>query len=68
MGIKRIPHQICRKGTGEGYFFILFNMFNHSNQSCFVVELGILYNYIKQGFESFTDFVSLKTVFNKVIS
>lgn len=63
------PHRICQKAAGEGYFMIvLFNMFNHGNKSSFIVELRVFYNDIKQGFQSFTDFVSLKTIFNEVIA
>ena len=47
---------------------ILFDMFNHCNKSSFIIELRVLYNDIKQGFQCFTDFVSLKAIFNKVIS
>ena len=47
---------------------ILFDMFNHCNKSSFIVELRVFYNDIKQGFQSFTDFVSLKTIFNEVIA
>lgn len=63
------PHRICQKAAGEGYcLIVLFNMFNHGNQCSFIIELRVFYNDIKQGFQSFTDFVSLKAIFNKVIS